>query len=450
MQCADLLAEALAESTNILTDCSLLATDYGHKEACADRLRQLFQNMLDAVETILSCATHQKRITDDILSLPKLDSNLLEISPSVWKVGDFIRQIESTFKVEAAQADVQLITTSHSSLQQLGIDWVEADSGRLMQVIVNLLTNAIKFTKDQVGSRIVTVYIGASLSLNAGMFADLIDPGSETRPRSIGSDLSGDEVYLCCSVKDTGCGMDAAGRTRIFSRFTQASPKTYSKYGGSGLGLFISQKLASLQGGQIGYTSEEGIGSTFAVSIRASKAIPIEPIPPVTISTQTTPRGEGQRRLQPRASRNLSPHDESSLAILLVEDNLINQKVLSKQLQRHGYIVYTANNGQDAFDFIKTTKHWNRHFEPGNLVPTIDVILMDIEMPIIDGLECARMIRSAQQSALITKHLPIIAVTANARPEQLKRAVEVGMDDAVTKPFRMQDLTTVISRLGLS
>lgn len=112
------------------------------------------------------------------------------------------------------------------------------------------------------------------------------------------------------------------------------------------------------------------------------------------------------------------------LSVLLVEDNMINQKILSKQPRHHGYIVYTAKNGQDAFDFIKTTRHWTGSARPGDLVPSIDVNknMMDIEMPIVDGLQCAALIRPAQRAGSITKHIPIIAVTANARPEQLKLA----------------------------
>jgi CheY-like chemotaxis protein len=449
MHCTDMLSQALSETRLLLADCRPPVTASDDKDSRANRLDQLVKNMVDTVETIVSCTTHQKRITDDILSLSKLDSNLLEIWPSLWKIDDFLQQIESTFKIEAAQVGVQLEVISDPSLQELEVDWVEADSGRLLQVIVNLVTNAIKFTKDQAGPRIITVCIGASLSLSTGMFMDLIIPRSETAQGEVGSEVSGNEFYLCCSVRDTGCGMDAAGRTRIFSRFSQASPKTYNKYGGSGLGLFISQKLASLQGGQIGYTSEQDAGSTFAVSIKALKAVPVESLPPGAAYTGTTPAKEKGKITQSANSSTQTTDKEKLPSILLVEDNQINQKVLCKQLRLYGYGVYTANNGQDAFDFIKTTKHWKGHSELGNLVPDIDVILMDIEMPIIDGLECAKMIRSAQQSGSITKHLPIIAVTANARPEQLKRAVEAGMDDAVTKPFRMQDLTPMISRLAL-
>ena len=440
-----MLSQALLETKLLLAKCHSSGATSEDKDDREDRLDSLVRNMVDTVETIVSCTTHQKRITDDILSLSKLDSNLLEICPSIWKVDNFLQQIESTFKIEAAQVGVQLEVISDSSLQELGVDWVEADSGRLLQVIVNLATNAIKFTKDQTGARIVTVCLGASLSLSTGFFTDLVIPRLETVQGEVGTKISGNEFYLCCSVKDTGCGMDAAGRTRIFSRFSQASPKTYNKYGGSGLGLFISQKLASLQGGQIGYTSEQDAGSTFAVSIKASKALPIDS----PLLGPTTPAGRKGKTVQPTCSNSFATDRKRPLAVLLVEDNQINQKVLGKQLRYYGYVVHTANHGQDAFDFIKTTEHWKGRSEPGDSVPHIDVILMDIEMPVIDGLECSKMIRSAQKAGSITKHLPIIAVTANARPEQLKRAVEAGMDDAVTKPFRMQDLIPIISRLVL-
>ncbi|EDU48892.1 two-component system protein A [Pyrenophora tritici-repentis Pt-1C-BFP] len=422
-----------------------------HETDITKRLHELNSNMVDAVETIMSCTMHQKRIIDDILSLSKLDSNLLEICPTVFQVKSFLARIESTFKLEAMQAGVALVTIPDPSLSRLGVDHIEADPGRIMQVLVNLVVNAIKFTKDGAGCKTVTVRIGASPRPPMDVFVDLTmvtqNPSRADEPTTA-MKTTAETLYLWCSVKDTGCGMDAASMKRIFSRFTQASPKTYGKYGGSGLGLFISRKLAALQGGEIGFTSQESVGSTFAFYVKATRARPAEGLLPLIIPDGSAPV-KGVLAQSPIVTSERPQHPQKDqLSILLVEDNLVNQRVLKKQLQRHGYHVYTADNGQDAFDFIKTTRHWKcvaKSLEPP---PSIDIILMDIEMPIVDGLQCTNMIRAAQKDGSIDKHLHIVAVTANARPEQLKRAIEAGMDDSVSKPFRVKDLALVIERLS--
>ncbi|RAR01679.1 histidine kinase hhk19p [Stemphylium lycopersici] len=452
MHCTDSLAHSLSEV-------KLLMDHINYRSPCdvdtaitMKRLQDFNSNMVDAVETIMSCTMHQKRIIDDILSLSKLDSNLLEICPTTFQVKSFLSQVESTFKLEAAQAGVTLVTVPDVSLSQLGIDWIEADPGRILQVLVNLVVNAIKFTKDSPEKRNVTLRIGASTSPPVDVFLDLTMAASSSSDRksdsTLGSKTTGQGIYLWCSVKDTGCGMDTASMARIFSRFTQASPKTYSKYGGSGLGLFISRKLAALQGGEIGFASQENVGSTFAFYVKASRALP-----PNTTTTFTATDGPAEVKnahIQPSSAlaENPEPHKKPQLSVLLVEDNLVNQRVLKKQLERHGYKIYTADNGQEAFDFVKTTRHWRNFPDSVATGPYIDVILMDVEMPIVDGLQCASMIRTAEKEGQIDKHLQIIAVTANARPEQLRRATEAGMDDAVSKPFRVKDLALVIEQLG--
>ncbi|CAE7020595.1 hypothetical protein P3342_004462 [Pyrenophora teres f. teres] len=451
MHCTESLAHSLSEMNILLYATSYRPTSDGDNTDITKRLHELNSNMVDAVETIMSCTMHQKRIIDDILSLSKLDSNLLEICPTVFQVKSFLGRIESTFKLEAMQAGVELVTIPDPSLSRLGVDHIEADPGRIMQVLVNLVVNAIKFTKDGAGCKTVTVRIGASPRPPMDVFMDLTmvtqKPSRADEPTAA-MKTTAKTLYLWCSVKDTGCGMDVASMKRIFSRFTQASPKTYGKYGGSGLGLFISRKLAALQGGEIGFTSQESVGSTFAFYVKATRAHPAEALLPLIIPDGSA-QVKGVLAHSPIVtSERPQPPQKDQLSILLVEDNLVNQRVLKKQLQRHGYHVYTADNGQDAFDFIKTTKHWKcvaKSLEPP---PSIDIILMDIEMPIVDGLQCTGMIRAAQKDGSIDKHLHIVAVTANARPEQLKRAIEAGMDDSVSKPFRVKDLALVIEKLS--
>ncbi|XP_014553998.1 hypothetical protein COCVIDRAFT_40026 [Bipolaris victoriae FI3] len=451
MHCADALSHSLSEMKLILDRTSRQnARDVDHKTT-TKRLQECTSSMIEAADTIMACTVHQKRIIDDILSISKLDSNLLEICPSAFQVKTFLEQVESTFRFEATQAGVTFTITPDPSLTQLGVDWIEADPGRIMQVLVNLVANAIKFTKDSPKTRNVTLRVGASSSRPTDIFADLMmvaSPSSSQKEEAKAAiAANGQELYLWCSVKDTGCGMDSASMKRIFSRFIQASPKTYSKYGGSGLGLFISRKLVALQGGEIGFASQENAGSTFAFYAKASRAVSPESalIVPTSPSRPTEASNTSRHPVGPQSPES---RDKRQLSVLLVEDNMVNQRVLKKQLQQHGYIVHTADNGQKAFDFIKTSRHWKAY--PGTTASDscIDVILMDVEMPVMDGLQCAKMIRTAQNNGQINKHLQIVAVTANARPEQLKRATEAGMDDAISKPFRVKDLVRVIDRLG--
>ncbi|KAI4630158.1 hypothetical protein J4E80_001091 [Alternaria sp. BMP 0032] len=454
MHCADSIAHSLSEVRLLLNQCEKRSALDNDSSRTADDLRNLNSSIGDAVDTIMACTMHQKRIIDDILSLSKLDSNLLEICPTVFHVKTFLNQVESTFRAEAEQAGVQLVAVADSSLSELGVDWIDADPGRVTQVLFNMVANAIKFTKDRPDERAVTVRIGVASWPPTAIFDGLIKAvqKSESTDQPVLEDEPSDgSIFLWFKVEDTGCGMDESTKARVFSQFTQNKPKTYSKYGGSGLGLSISKKLVGLLGGEIGFQSQQHIGSTFAFYTKASRASPPRP----SLSTRSSEKSitsEGPTSPLPHAmgtAADAPPTTQSS--ILLVEDNMVNQRVLKKQLQLQGYIVYTADNGQEAFDFIKTTQHWkgSTSSQPRGDEPRIDVILMDIEMPIVNGLECASMIRAAQEDGSIDKHLHIIAVTANARPEQLKRARETGMDDAVPKPFRVRDLAAVIEQLRI-
>ncbi|THW56846.1 hypothetical protein D6D20_08414 [Aureobasidium pullulans] len=391
-------------------------------------LTRLLEDITESVETITSCSLHQKRITDDILSLSKLDSNLIEICPSSIKLGSFMDNIVETFRVETGRANIAFGAKQDASIKFHDVDWIQADSGRIMQVMTNLLSNAIKFTATFDGAKSITVRVGASETKDVPIFNDLImtkpliDPNEKTN-------LFQGDIYLWFEVSDTGCGMSATERSKMFQRFSQASPKTYNKYGGSGLGLFISQKLVNLQGGNIGFNSETDQGTTFAFSICA-----LRDKAPDVLTTRST--------ILPFKRASAS----DSLSMLLVEDNHVNQVVLAKQLRRAGYTVFTADDGQEAFDFLKSSRHWKGHGKSSDL-PRVDFICMDIEMPIIDGMTCTKMIRQAQQDGDITNHIPIIAVTANARSEQLQAAIDVGMDDGISKPFRIDDLEKIIEKV---
>lgn len=404
------------------------------------QLRELEQEMQELIEVIASCTTHQKRITDDILSLSKLDSNLLEICPSLFDIRKFLNQLNLTFAAEAERAQVKVATLYKPRMRD--VQWIEADPGRLMQVLINLVANAIKFTKDQDSPRTVTISMSISENVPTEMFQNFIMASNAGASNGKSSESSNDMVYLSFEVRDTGCGMDSEAKSRIFSRFAQASPKTYSTYGGSGLGLFVSQKLVVLQHGDIGFTSEAGKGSAFAFYVRAVKR------PRPVVDDDTTMLDSLEVPTDGVSKPEMLPQ---GFSMLLVEDNIVNRKVLKKQLQQKGFTVHTAEHGKAALDFMASTRHWvsgGKDFtHQDETRPKIDLILMDVEMPVMNGLDCAAAIRLAEREGRLDCHIPIIAITANARIEQLQTARDAGMNDALSKPFHVHDLLRMIVRL---
>ena len=416
---------------------------------------------IDSLHTIVSCSLHQKRIIDDVLTLSKLDSNLLLISPVRVEPVLVVSEAIKMFDVECSQMHINLQFKEDDSLK--GFEWVMIDPSRMLQVLINLLTNAIKFTKDS-DIRNITVTLGGawthrSLEEKGVTFAKDNQPQSSIHDQlDWGSGVRG---YIWLRVDDTGCGMTDYEQTRLFSRFTQATPRTHIKYGGSGLGLFISKSLAALQGGSIGVTSTANAGSSFMFYISTRTA---EPPKDAAIS----------RAMRPKVQRTVSREvvvKAARLNILMVEDNLVNQKVLSKQLQKAGCNVSVAGNGVEALEWLKSSVYWRGELvqssnnAAGPISPSeVDIVLMDIEMPVMDGLTCAREIRawesrqllappslqslSRQQSSLDadalrpsfqdlnvsekfeqqwTNRLPILAVSANARSEQVQEALAAGM-----------------------
>jgi CheY-like chemotaxis protein len=313
---------------------------------------------------------------------------------------------------------------------------------------VNLITNAIKFTQNS-SKRVISVHLGASAvqpELHDGGFEYVPTRSSPVDPTS-GEDWGkGQQLYIRIKVEDTGCGLTADEKRLLFERFAQASPRTHVHYGGSGLGLFISRQLAELHGGQIGVSSEAGVGSTFGFFIQARRASAVaSPAIPGPIQHVKSTDDQDLASLNPAAtltdpSANQDP-TKSDLHVLIVEDNLVNQRVLSKQLQKAGCIVYTADNGLLALDHLATTSF---------CIPTgnkLSIILMDLEMPEMDGLTCVSRIREMEAAGSLTGHVPVIAVTANVREEQINVALQSGMDDVLRKPFRVPELLSKIDHV---
>lgn len=399
-------------------------------------LAKLLDSAIDSAQTIALCASHQKRIVDDILTLSKLDSALLLVTPCDVKPVNVAQRALKMFDGEVQTADINLQLKIDESMKRLRVEWIRLDPSRLLQVLINLVTNSIKFTTGK-EKRMITVTVGASMDRPG---KEGLDNVSFFPTRSKRQDLTeseewgtGEKVYIHFAVKDTGRGLDKEETKRLFMRFSQASPRTHVQYGGSGLGLFISRELVELQGGEIGVSSEAGVGSTFAFYVKARRtAAPSEETESFhTPGSRKQSTGGSQfsttLRLSSRVKSTPEPPastTEDALKILLVEDNLINQKVLHKQLTNLGCVVYLANHGQECIDQLEKSTYWANH-DPDAL--DVTVVLMDLEMPVMDGLTCATTIRQLQKERQIIRHVPIIAVTANARDKQIETALRSGM-----------------------
>lgn len=498
------------------------ATDNQPNHELRAEICELLDNGIDSAETIVGCAQHQKRIVDDILTMSKLDSKLLAITPITVNPIQMVKEALKMFEVEARRVDINLSMVVDQSYYDLGVKYLDFDPSRLKQVLINLLTNALKFTKTG-PTRNVTVGLSASLTrpTEATSSVQFIPRSQESYAED--SDTAsvhdrGEPMFLTFEVKDTGQGLTEEEKKSLFQRFVQASSRTHVKYGGSGLGLFISRRLTELQNGAIGVASQPGVGSTFAFyieayhpsesSLRDAEATALAAKAAMSDLMAKAPNLRAIRPGNPHRGSTSSPRPSpiaSSPAvelggltipppqirgIMVVEDNLINQQITRRGLTSMGFTVDVANHGLECLDKLQRTDRYVGDQTTGTTLPVngsinakgtisatngtinppstsvnagflnqgqappatttttapsakfpLSVILMDIEMPIQDGLTCTRNIRELERQGKITGgRLPIIAVSANARIEQILEAKEAGCDDVLIKPYRMPEL----------
>ncbi|KAF9691844.1 hypothetical protein EKO04_009985 [Ascochyta lentis] len=418
VHCADAITTAVEECQAQLANIP---------EPCLDALK----DNIASANIILQCANHQKRIIDDVLTLSKLDSMLLSITPTPVKPPKLATSIVNIFEAELKSNQINYSVYDDQSLARLHVDHLFLDPSRVTQVFINLLTNAIKFVKPSRDPRI-EIHYGVCTSNPRALFPDdMFWATASNLDNSVTSSPewgTGEELYLAFSVKDSGIGLKDEEIHNIFERFKQANVKTHVKYGGSGLGLFISKELTEKQGGEIGVSSVHGHGSTFGFYVKTRRA----ERRPQTMHELFNESGSQDK-------------EHHALHVLLVEDNLINQKVLGKQLKKAGCIVSVANHGLEALHTLEKE--------------TFDVVLMDLEMPVLDGLAAMRRIRQKEiaEEGLLGEamklgarggdRLPIIAVTANVRKEQIDTAMTAGADRVMQKPFKAADLVYMMKSL---
>lgn len=349
------------------------------------------------------------------------------MKPEVVKPSELVASVTAMFRAELRAKTISTEVIAEPSLAQLNIDHLYLDQSRVVQIFINLLTNAIKFLRAD-GEKSLKIRFGATASLprvadSSTSFPDDIHwaPKGDKASDAVvdGPEWGlGEVIYMVFSLSDTGIGMRTDEVDKVFQRFEQANVATYVTYGGSGLGLFISKELTERMGGEIGVQSTPGKGSTFVFYIKTRRAN-LEPKEiPLRLRRPSLP-----------ASR------PSQIRALLVEDNVINQKVLRHHLQREDCAVQVANHGLEALEMMCAPE---AHF---------DVVLMDMQMPVMDGLTATREIRNLERDGTLQGRTPIIAVTANVRQEQIECAVAAGADHVVKKPFMAKKLVGLMREM---
>lgn len=313
------------------------------------------------------------RIVNDVLDIAKIESGMVNVEVIPFTIALLADSIRTMMLPAAAEKELTLTVTIDPTLP----DVVLGDPTRLTQILLNLLSNAIKFTQQG------TVTLG-------------IEKRNQTS----------DTVRIRITVMDTGIGMTPEVLPHIFTRFRQANNTITRHYGGTGLGLSIVKSLVELQGGWIRVVSEPGLGSCFTLEI--SYLIGQGPA--------GQPTGEDTTNWEPTGHQ---------LSILVVDDNLMNQKLALGILKRLGYTAQVADNGQEAIDLIMKTD--------------FDLILMDIQMPIMDGYSATHQIRT-----VLNRKTPIIAMTAHALASEREKCLQAGMTDFLSKPFLPGDLQQLI------
>jgi CheY-like chemotaxis protein len=356
------------------------------------------------LEIVESSAESLLIIIDDILDFSKMEAGKLSLEPVVFNI---TASIDDTMRLFAARAELKKIRLSHSVAADVPACLI-GDPGRVRQIVINLVNNAIKFTEK------------GEVVLNVG----LEQPG----------DAEGCVVHF--SVTDTGIGIPAEKHAAIFDSFSQADASTTRKFGGTGLGLTIASQLTRLMGGRIWLESRLGTGSTFHVAIPFQVAAD-EGLPALMDALGHDEGGTGIANVSAGRTgpvlvrRPTPPAAIIGLRVLLAEDNAVNALLASVLLRKAGHHVTHVRTGREALDTLALLQ--------------FDVVLMDVQMPDMDGLEATAEIRRSEIRT--GGHMPIVAFTAHAMAEDRKRFLDGGADGYLTKPFTADELHAVIASM---
>jgi CheY-like chemotaxis protein len=314
-------------------------------------------------------------VVDDILDFSKIEAGQVELDPKPTQIAGLVDNVISIIRGVASKKKLELTASVDPAIPKLVI----ADADRLRQILLNLVNNAVKFTaRGHIALRV-------------------------TRR---GSGPLGERIRF--EVEDTGIGIPADKRSRLFERFSQVDSSVRRYFGGTGLGLAICKRLVGLMGGIVGVDSEEGRGSLFWFEV----SLPVGSVEEHAVKTPAA---------QPRAGKRAK--------ILLVEDLDLNQELARSVLERAGHEVEVAADGAEAVQRVQGTRY--------------DLVLMDVQMPVMDGITATERIRRLPGE---NGRVPILAMTANVLPAQIWRFKQAGMNDHVGKPFKRDALLQAVAR----
>jgi len=320
----------------------------------------------------LDNASHQLlSLINDILDMSKIEANKLELHNEDFDFAEMIEYCIEINKTRVGEKGLQL----SADIDEMIPPYLCGDRLRLSQVLLNILSNAVKFTPE-----------GGTICLTASTLG-----------------VTDETVKIRISIADSGIGMNEEQLSRLFTAFEQADGSISRRFGGTGLGLAISKRIVTMMGGTIYAESQPDLGTTFYIEI------------PVRISTNPVPAKTNSRKT------DLISYDFTGYTMLLVEDIEINREIIMVLMADSGITIKCAENGQIAFDKFKADPE------------KYDIIYMDLQMPVVDGFTATRMIRDLDCQA--AKDVPIVAMTANAFAEDVENCLQAGMDDHMPKPI---------------
>jgi signal transduction histidine kinase/DNA-binding response OmpR family regulator len=337
-----------------------------------------------SVGTMRDSAHALLRIIDDLLDFSKIEAGRLELEETAFSLSGLIDGSVDTFRPQAAAKGLNI----ESFIEAGSNDALVGDPTRVRQILFNLVSNALKFTQR------------GSVKIRAG-----------TQPLGHGA------ARVTLAVTDTGIGLSAEQRARLFQPFAQADSSTTRKFGGTGLGLSIVRRLTELMDGTVDIRSDPGKGSTFTVALTLKAAPADSPLAAL---------------LRPDAAKELAPKRREHFRVLVVDDHPVNREVLVRQLDLLGIAADSVNDGVEAVDAWAAGRY--------------NAVLADIHMPRMDGYELTVRIREAEREGKRPGHTPIVAVTANALKGEEERCIEAGMDAYLVKPVSIERLRTTLER----
>jgi PAS domain S-box-containing protein len=340
----------------------------------------LDEKQKDYVETIRDSADSLLNIINDILDFSKIEAGKMTINPTLVNIRNFASNTGKLFQALAKQKEIRFLINIDDSIPEN----VLLDSIRLNQVVSNLVSNAVKFT-----------------------------PQGEVLLNFKNEGITGERINLLIEVRDTGIGITSEDQKKLFSSFSQIDSSLTRTMEGTGLGLAISQKIVKLMEGELKVESIQGKGSRFWFVIQPKIATDI-----ITESDQDQDKNINFKQVK------------LDLSVLLVEDKMVNQKVIKLMLNSMGCKVTIADNGQDAINLIRKNRKKNK-----DIIPVFDIIIMDIQMPVMDGITATKLIRQN-----FPEYKTIIGMSANAITSEINSFIESGLDDYIIKPAKSHEI----------